>query len=132
MYPLDPNRLRLPDDSTWDGKPPPSKRPPRHKPGESFLKGPIPWSWLVRAARLPGKALHVALAVWFGAGMKRKRTVPLSYKVMAKLGCPRETARRGLKSLESAALVSVERHPGRSPRVTIEEVDVQAEDGDSG
>ena len=74
---------------------------------------------MVRAARLPGKALHVALTVWFGAGVKRKRTVRLSYSQMGKLGCKRETARRGLAALESAGLVSVDRHPGRCPVVTI-------------
>lgn len=75
----------------------------------------------MKAASLPGKALHVGLAIWFAAGVKKRRTVPFSYKVMAKLGCARETSRRGLAKLEAAGLMSVDRAPGRCPRVTIRE-----------
>ncbi len=118
---MDPERLKLPGDIAWDGDPPVSKQPPRHKPGELFLKGPIPWNWLTRAARLPGRALQVALIVWFGAGLEKNRTVPFSYKRAAEMGCKREAARRGLAALERDGLVSVERGPGRSPRVTLNE-----------
>lgn len=44
----------------------------RHKPGEKFLKGPIPIDLLEMAANGPEKALHVALVIWFLAGMNRK------------------------------------------------------------
>jgi len=44
---------------------------PRHKLGEKFLKGPIPWDWISRAAKQPGKAVHVALVLWFLAGIKK-------------------------------------------------------------
>ena len=50
------------------------KRPPRHRSGEKFLKGPVPMAWLERAFVLPGKALHVALLLWFKAGCQRCRT----------------------------------------------------------
>jgi hypothetical protein len=43
-------------------------RIPRHRPGEKFLRGPIPWKWLIRAGRLPGKALQVGLLLWQAAG----------------------------------------------------------------
>ena len=92
---------------------------PRHNAGQKFLKGPIPWSWIAKAANCPGQALQVMMVLWFKAGLQKKRTVKLSYKELAKLGCKRESARRGLKALEDVGLVSVERHPGRSPVVTI-------------
>ena len=38
---------------------------PRHRPGGHFLKGPIAWDWLCVAANQSGKALHVAIALWF-------------------------------------------------------------------
>ena len=44
-----------------------STRLPRPKAGERFLKGPIPMDWLSAAARLPGKSLHVAIAIWLCA-----------------------------------------------------------------
>ena len=37
------------------------EKPPRHKQGEKFLKGPVPLKWLERAACLPGKALHLVV-----------------------------------------------------------------------
>ena len=51
------------------------KRPPRHKVGEWFLKGPIPGEWLHRAAKLPGRALHVARALWYLAGVEKSQQV---------------------------------------------------------
>ena len=74
-----------------------------------FLKGPIPWDWLATAMTLPGTALHVAIRLWFLGGMKDDPKVTLSLSGMEHLGVARETARRGLRSLESAGLVSVER-----------------------
>ena len=99
-----------------------SRKAPRPKQGERFLRGPIPLPWLSRAARLPGKALHVAIAVYYLAGLKRRRTVALSGKVSAELGVDRHSKYRALKWLEEAGLVRVKRHPGRNPLVTILEV----------
>jgi hypothetical protein len=104
------------------GAPPPSgaaARMPRHRPGEAFLKGPIPLQWLARAVSLTGKALHVAIAIWFLAGMKRLPTVSLQPSVLRHFGIKRHAAYRGLTALEKAGLVSVERHRGRAPRVTL-------------
>ena len=36
--------------------------PPRPAEGEPFLQGPIPFSWVALAARLPGSCLIVAMA----------------------------------------------------------------------
>jgi len=104
-----------------------SKRPPRHKPGEKFLKGPIPLNWLAEAGQLRGKALHVAIVLWFQAGLKCLRTVKLSNAVMKRFGVDRYAAYRGLKALENAGLVSVERHAGRLPVVTILDVTFKEE-----
>ena len=52
--------------------------PPRHKQGEKFLKGPIPLKWLINASSLPGKSLHIAIVVWYRAGLEKSRTIKLS------------------------------------------------------
>jgi|GEM_PF-716843 len=119
MDPLNPKRLALPTSKATQKT---NTKPPRHKPGEKFLKGPIPWIWLVTAAHQPGKALHVAIVLWFLAGVKRTRTVALSGTVLRALGVNRHSSYRGLAALEQAGLVSVERHPGRNPVVTLREV----------
>ena len=98
------------------------QRLPRHEKGEYFLKGPIPWNWLTKAACLPGKALHIANIIWFLAGMKNKRTIKLPSKRLQDWGVSRFSKRRGLGQLEMNGLVSVERNNGRNPVVTILEI----------
>jgi len=97
-------------------------KPPRHAPGVKFLKGPVSWDWLCCASQLPGKALHVGTALWHLAGLKRSRTVPLSGSITRELGIDRHASYRGLKQLEKAELVSVVRHAGRNPIVTLLEL----------
>lgn len=92
---------------------------PRHKKGEKFLAGPIPWSWLVVAARLPGRSIHVALALWFLANVKNSIEISLSGKLLRELGVNRKAGYRGLRALERAKLVSCIRSPGCCPMVMI-------------
>ena len=115
--PPDPDRLRLAVSPT--GRVRPSTRRPRHRQGERFLKGPIPWPRLDRAGRLRGKALAVALVLWQKAGATGRRTVPFNQAGAAELGLGPESARRGVRRLESAGLVSGRRRPGRGLDVTL-------------
>lgn len=88
--------------------------------GERFLKGPIPWAWLVRAGQLPGKALHVAVALWHHAGMSGSLKVKRSMSSLGKeFGFDRATATRALQVLEEANLVHVVRKDGNAPVVTL-------------
>jgi len=100
-------------------KRPPKAKPPRPGPGEKFLKGPIPWSWLSKGASLKGQALHVGIALWLLAGIKRSQSVALSNSVLRDLGVSRYSGYRALHALEGAGLISVDRHTGRNPLVTI-------------
>lgn len=100
----------------------PTTSPPRHKKGEKFLKGPIPWDWLCLAAQQKGRSLHVAIALWFLAGMNKKRTVALTNTVLQGLGINRFTKSRALRTLERAQLITISSHKGRNPVVTITEV----------
>ena len=119
MYTLDPKRLGLSNRVIRKAMAGGSRPPPRHKPGSEFLKGPVPLAWLRRAASLPGKVLAVCLALWFKAGATNRREVRLTGKLATRFHVGRKAAARCLKSLEAAGLVSVARHPGRSPVVTI-------------
>jgi hypothetical protein len=85
-----------------------------------FVKGPIPVNWLARAAIHRGKALAVGLAVWHCAGLKKRRDcLALCPKMLARFGIARQAGYRGLRALESANLVRVDRGRGRCPRVSI-------------
>ena len=108
--------MTIEENHDWKDWPP--RRLPHHRPGELFVKGPIPWAWLTQAARLPGKALHVAIVIWFLAGMRRKREILMASKYLELAGVKRHSAYRGLQHLEAAGLISVERRRGRSPVIT--------------
>lgn len=95
------------------------KRLPRHRRGERFLRGPIPWSWIAVAMKLPGRAWHVGTIVWFLAGLQKSSVVSIQYGLAKGAGLDRQVVRRGLRQLELAGLVLVERKPGRCPVVTL-------------
>ena len=81
---------------------------------------PIPWIWWHRACALPGRALRVALALWFRGGITGNRAeFPFDLSRWGSLGLTRFSAGRGLRALEAARLIAVERTPGRSPVVTV-------------
>src|SRR4051794_10751730 len=92
---------------------PSSKQPPRHGPGEKFIKGPVPWNWIRRAAPLRGRAMAVAMLIWREAGIQRTRCPKLCLGWAAELGVNRQAARRGLGFLENADLIRIERKNGR-------------------
>src|SRR5262245_21620707 len=97
-------------------------RPPRHRAGEKFLRGPIPWVWLERASRLQGRSLVVALILWKEAGCMQRRTVRFRLAEAKGLGMSEDTARRGLRGLADAGLVRVLHRPGRCSDVELLEV----------
>ena len=115
---FDLKRLRLAN-SELKQVPKAKRKPPAHKPGEKFLKGPIPWKWIVLAARQPGKALHVSIALWFLAGILKSRRIKLNNILLKTLGVTRYAKHRSLLSLEQAGLISVEQVLGKSPVVTL-------------
>lgn len=90
--------------------------------GEHYLGGPIPLRWLSRAAALPGRALHVALALWHEATVSRGKcpTVQPRRVTLRRFGAgSRRTLYRSLAALEAAGLVSVEHRTGRPSLVSI-------------
>lgn len=89
------------------------KKLPRHKAGGKFLKGPIPRKWLEAAAKLPGKALHVAIELWFWAGIIGPNGIRLKAANLLSLGVKRHAGYRAISKLESAGLISVTRIAGR-------------------
>jgi len=118
---LDLEAIRLGNIRNSHNQPPTEQRSkvPRHKPGEKFLKGPVPLSWLTTAARLRGKTLHLAIELWFQAGLTRSAQVKMSIKRLSQFGVSRYSAYRALNRLEAAGLVSIVRHRGRLSVVTL-------------
>ena len=84
-----------------------------------FLKGPIPMPWLSEAAKLPGKALNVGIAIWWLQGMSKAKTFKLTAKALDQLGVSRDATSAGLKRLEAQGLIRVQRSAGQRPTVEI-------------
>jgi hypothetical protein len=75
--------------------------------------------WLQRAARLPGKSMHLAVVLLLIAIAQKTRCVVLGNLACKRFGLNRNAKYRALCSLESAGLVAIQRKLGRSPIVTI-------------
>src|SRR5690349_2255208 len=82
-------------------------------PSLSFIKGPLPLTWIQRAAALPGKALHVALCLWLLKGVVKSATFPLKRKLPSEMGVSPDATYDALTNLENAGLIAVSRHRGR-------------------
>ena len=84
-----------------------------------FLKGPIPMAKITAAAVLPGKALALFLAIHHRTALTGQSTVTLPRSLLAELGIGRDAKARGLRDLEAAGLVHVERARGHTARVGL-------------
>jgi hypothetical protein len=125
---LDLNDFKAPEVDLDTLRKVPSQKPPRHRQGEKFLRGPIPWPWVQRALALPGKAVHVALLLWKEAGCRGNRTVRFRLTGAAELGFHPDTAKRGLRALKAAGLVTNRHRPGRALEVTLLETEPEPSD----
>ncbi len=92
---------------------------PRHGPGEKFIAGPIPWRWLSQAAKLPGKTLHVGLAIWHLAFIYKTSEFKLSNVPIRELGITRKARYVALRRLENAGLIQCTSSTGQLPTVKI-------------
>lgn len=86
---------------------------------DGFIKGPLPLPWFVQAAALPGKALHVAMAIWFQVGLERQQTIKLGQKRVERFSISRDAKYDALMRLEKIGLIEVKRLPGQAPIVTV-------------
>lgn len=89
-----------------------------------FLKGPIPMTWLNIAGNLPGKALHIGIALWHWSWIRRTKTFKLPTHVYGDLGVGRKSYYNGLQVLEKAELISVQRSVGKKPEITLRSLDL--------
>lgn len=92
---------------------------------DAFIKGPLPLNWMTIAARLPGKTLQVALALWYLSGLQKTRTVRLAGKTIEKFGVSRDAKYEALNRLALMGLIRVQQDQGKAPIVTLLLADVQ-------
>ncbi len=89
-----------------------------HRIAGRFLKK-TPLDPLQRAARLPGRALHVYLAIRHRCDLRREPRVTLPATYLQAFGIGKDVKRRALAELETAGLIRVDRLAGRTARVAL-------------
>lgn len=86
-------------------------KPKRHSGW--FIWGPIPGAYVSRAASLPGKSLHVWLALWFEHKRRDGKPIRMTRELLAKFHISPDSTCRALAHLEREGLVSVDRARGK-------------------
>ena len=87
----------------------------RAKEAEALI---VKIDWLADAAQLPGKSLHVAIAILSAARWAPGEPVLLSPQAVSKFGVSRDAGYEALSRLANAGLIDVERGRGRAPTTT--------------
>jgi hypothetical protein len=107
-------------------------RAPRFIQGDRFLRGPIPMRWLSAAAALPGRSLHLALAIRMVEGLANSPTgLRLNARVLDELALDRYAKYRALRHLERAGLIAVSRGAGRKEVIAILPAPAPLSEGES-
>ena len=76
--------------------------------------------WFQRAGGLPGRTLHVALALAQNARLAGKEQFRIRPSLIASIGVNRSTLYRSLVRMQEASLLEVvEKGPGRSPTIRL-------------
>jgi|ABSN01.1.fsa_nt_gi hypothetical protein len=89
---------------------------------EPFLKGPVPLSWLAKAASLRKPALPAGICLWFHRGVSGQTRIRVSGSVRKKLGLSAGQMLRGLRALSKANLIRFEKS-GRGRCAVVEIVE---------
>jgi len=93
--------------------------PPITKRTAYFLKGPVSFDWLRKAACLPGKSLHVAILIWFHYQLTKKTWFYLQTKFLKEFQISRRCLYSSLRALERAHLIETERNPGKKILIRV-------------
>ena len=88
-----------------------------------FVAGPFSWPQFCAASRLPGKALAVWELVHHRKRVTRRAIVTLPNDMLEEAGIGEDAKARALMLLQQAGLIEVARSPGRSPRITLIELE---------
>ena len=100
----------------------PNTEPPKKASASTdFLKGPIPWEWLLRANRSGGMSLIVGLALWRLRTMRQSQVISVSTRGLCQQihSTVEKSVQRAVANLEKSKLIRVKREPGHKLSVEI-------------
>lgn len=86
---------------------------------DEFIQRPIPMVWISQVAKLPGKTINVAIALWWVHCISGGGEINLTRKALTLLNVNRETANDALERMERAGLIDVVRNVGMRHKVLI-------------
>jgi hypothetical protein len=95
------------------------KRPPRHRPDETFILGPIPFTWVSTAAQLPGAGFAVAMVYRFYCRRYQPTNRDGLGRIIGVLRISADSVQRALHAAELVGLLTVDREPGCKVAVSI-------------
>ena len=75
--------------------------------------------WISAAAKLPGKAIHVALALYWMDGMNPQKRFKITRRALDLFNVSDDAYRDALLRMEAATLIRVSRSPGQRAMVEI-------------
>src|SRR6201995_5546538 len=84
-----------------------------------FLKGPIPMTDLWRAARLPGKALALYIAVRHQVDVSGQLSVTVPSHLLRQFDIDKDAKSRAIRRLVTAGLISVDQMRGKAARIKL-------------
>jgi hypothetical protein len=91
----------------------------KKKRAENFLRGPISISDIKIATKLGGSCLALLLLIHFRRDVMRSEAVTLPASFLTEFGINASIKHRGLKSLEQAKLIDVERSAGHTAVIKL-------------
>ncbi len=97
-----------------------SKTSPPKITTEQFLLGPFAMSWVLKAANLKGKSLHLAIAIAHQCRLSGKLTIKIQPSLVRSFSVTRCSGYRALACLENAGLITnVIRNQGSAAIVSV-------------
>jgi DNA-binding transcriptional ArsR family regulator len=95
-----------------------SRQKASRMPGR-FLKGPIPMTDLWKAAKLPGHALALYLAILHQIDISGRAEVTVPSHLLRQFGIDKDAKSRALSRLSAANLICVLQQRGKSARISL-------------
>ncbi len=86
-----------------------------------YLRGPIPLDEIQIAAKLGGPCVALLVLIYYRRDVTKLKTVTLPNRLLERFGIGRNAKQRGLKNLEDAKLIDVERSTGHTVVIKLRE-----------
>ena len=84
-----------------------------------FIKGPIPFEWLMSANQISKSTGLIGVGLWFYVGLNKQYQFKIDGKLDKLTGISRQTRQIALSKLHEAGLIELNKHPGAYPHIKV-------------